>query len=179
RLVAKMPKAITPNYGTYRSLLIRAFNRAGLDLKKKKFNPHSFRHARASELARHLTEHQMDSYFGWVIGSRMAAHYVHMSGKSLDVALRKLNGLKTKEEEDQSKLKPRLCPKCGIANDFEREFCHNCKSPMDIAKAIKFEEQLNQARQKAEQNGQVVKSMLQLPNIREQLINHLGLQSNQ
>src|SRR2546422_11367963 len=46
---------------------------------KKRVNPHSFRHARASNLANVLTEAQMKEYLGWTGDSRMPAIYVHLS----------------------------------------------------------------------------------------------------
>jgi len=36
---------------------------------KKRVYPHLFRHSRATELAKHLTEVQMKQMFGWVQGS--------------------------------------------------------------------------------------------------------------
>ena len=69
--------------------------RAGI---AKRVNPHSFRHARASNLANFLTEAQMKEYLGWVGDSRMASTYVHLSGRNIDNALFKLNGIKTEDE---------------------------------------------------------------------------------
>lgn len=43
----------------------------------KRVNPHSFRHARATHLAKVFTEAQMKEYFGWVQASNMANVYVH------------------------------------------------------------------------------------------------------
>jgi site-specific recombinase XerD len=43
----------------------------------KKLNPHSWRHARASEMAKHLTDQQLKYYFGWRPDSDMTARYVH------------------------------------------------------------------------------------------------------
>ena len=53
---------------------------------KKRVNPHSFEHARASNLANVLTEAQMKEYLGWVGDSKMAATYVHLSGRNVDNA---------------------------------------------------------------------------------------------
>jgi len=177
RQIAKMPRAIPPIYATYRSLLVRIFERAGFDSRKKRINPHSFRHARASEMARHITEHQMDSYFGWVVGSRMASHYVHLSGKSLDTALMKLNGIPISEEESQSKLKPKICPRCKTVNECEREFCKNdgCNSPLDMKTALKFEEEFKKKSYEAEQNQEMIKLMWSIPGVREAFQKHMEL----
>ena len=139
-------------------MLFNRMDKLFLDINKKKFNPHSFRHARATEMARHLTEHQMDKYFGWVVGSRMAAHYVHLSGKSLDDALKKLNGLPVNEEDIKTKLKPKICPRCNMSNEFEREFCKNegCHSPLDLKAALDFEKELAEKKEQNEKNEQMI-----------------------
>ncbi len=49
-------------YGAVRRILESAAKRCGV---KKRVNPHSFRHARASNLANVLTEAQMKEYLGW------------------------------------------------------------------------------------------------------------------
>jgi len=47
----------------------------------------------------------MKQYFGWVQGSDMASVYVHLSGRDVDNALLKLNGLEVKEEKKRNSLK--------------------------------------------------------------------------
>ena len=75
---------------------------------KKAVNPHNFRHSRATHLAKHLTEAQMNLYMGWVQGSDMPATYVHLSGRDIDQALLKLNNIQVsgrKDSEDDFSLK--------------------------------------------------------------------------
>lgn len=50
------------DYGAARYALQSLAERAKI---KKRINPHSFRHARASYLANHLTEAQLGKYLGW------------------------------------------------------------------------------------------------------------------
>lgn len=71
-------------YESARKLLRRLAKDAGI---RKRVNPHLFRHARASFLAKHMTERQMASYMGWSVGSRMPRIYVHLSGRDLDPVL--------------------------------------------------------------------------------------------
>lgn len=71
-------------YPALAKLLRDAFKAAGV---KKRCNPHVFRHSRASILANHLTEFQMNHYFGWTQGSSMPSTYVHLTGKDLDAAI--------------------------------------------------------------------------------------------
>ncbi|WP_083862027.1 tyrosine-type recombinase/integrase [Halogeometricum pallidum] len=73
---------ISYNYIRLR-LLERARKRAGID---KPVNPHHFRHSRATHLANWLTEAQLCEWFGWVLGSKVPARYVHLSGRDIDNA---------------------------------------------------------------------------------------------
>jgi integrase len=83
-------------YGALAKLIRDAFKRAGIT---KRCNPHLFRHSRASVLANHLTEFQMNHYFGWTQGSNMPSTYVHLSGKDLDEAI-----LRVPDKRDSGQL---------------------------------------------------------------------------
>lgn len=96
---------------------------------KKKVNPHAFRHARATKLAGHLTEQQMKNYLGWTANSAMAAIYVHLSGKDMDDAILKMNGLKA-EEETHEILTPGKCPRCKQMNHHSAPLCFMCGFPL-------------------------------------------------
>lgn len=74
-------------YPALAKIIRDAFRHAGIH---KRCNPHLFRHSRASVLANHLTEFQMNHYFGWTQGSNMPSTYVHLSGKDLDGAILKI-----------------------------------------------------------------------------------------
>lgn len=103
---------------TYRKVafaLERAFKIAGID---KPFNPHQFRHSRATELAKNLTEAQMNQFFGWSQNSDMARVYVHLSGRDLIPKLVMEN-------------KARKCLKCGTENPMDLKFCSKCLMPLD------------------------------------------------
>jgi len=65
---------------------------------KKRVNPHSFRHSRSTYLSNFLTESQLCEYLGWVQGSNMPRVYVHLSGRDIDKAILKLNGINLKEQ---------------------------------------------------------------------------------
>ena len=56
-------------------------------------HPHMFRHTRMTELARVLTEQELKVVAGWARDSRMAAVYVHLSGRDAEAALRKAHEL--------------------------------------------------------------------------------------
>jgi len=119
-------------------LLKELARRAGI---KKRVNPHSFRHARATHLANFLTEAQMKQYFGWVQGSEMASIYVHLSGRDVDNALLKLNGISTAEDRQKEEvLKTVSCPRCQQRNSPVSKFCSRCGSPLNIQTVLGIEE---------------------------------------
>lgn len=102
-------------YNTIMDKLKTLFERAGID---KPFNPHQFRHSRATELAKQLTEAQMNQFFGWTQASRMASTYVHLSGRDLIPKLI----IESKKQK---------CFKCGSENPMDLKFCSKCLSPLD------------------------------------------------
>ncbi len=106
---------------------------------KKKVNPHAFRHSRASQMANHLTEAQMNNYFGWVQGSDMPSVYVHLSGRDMDSAILKMNGIKTEETEKKSHFAPKKCPRCKNTNSPTGKICVRCGAPLDVTSAMEIE----------------------------------------
>ena len=122
-------------YAAYRKMLKTSAKRAGIS---KRISPKSFRHARATNLANDLTEMQMREYFGWSKDSDMPSVYVHLSGRNVDNALFKINGIKTEEEVDreQRPLKPQQCVRCSEVNSPSNRFCARCGSPLDVKTAL-------------------------------------------
>jgi len=117
------------NHTGMRTLLLRLKEKSGV---KKPVNPHNFRHSRATYLAQYLTEAQMKEHFGWMQSSKMAAVYVHLSGKNVDRALLKVYGIKDNgEEKEVSKLVPKKCGRCGEVNEATNKFCKKCGFPLD------------------------------------------------
>jgi integrase/ribosomal protein L40E len=130
-------------WAAFRKVLRVTFAKAGI---KKKSNPHSFRHARATNLANHLTEHQLSSHFGWIPGSRMPATYVHLSGRDTDAALLKLNGIAIDEPTNTTEgLKPLVCPRCDTLNTRDGKFCRKCGTALDLNTALGAEQKTREA----------------------------------
>lgn len=96
-------------------ILQKLFKKAGID---KPCNPHQFRHSRATELAKQLTEAQMKQFFGWTQNSNMAGVYVHLTGRDLVPKL--ITETRTKK-----------CLKCGFENPMTLKFCSECLMPLD------------------------------------------------
>jgi integrase/ribosomal protein L37E len=93
---------------------------------KKRVYPHLFRHSRATMLASKLTEAQMKEYFGWTQSSDMASIYVHMSGRDVDDAILKMNGLKKGEDNITDSFKAVRCSRCNESNSPASRICSNC-----------------------------------------------------
>lgn len=105
--------------------------RAGV---RKKVNFHNFRHARATHLASKLTESQLCEIFGWTLGSRMPATYVHLSGRNVDDALLKMYGLKETSEDESI-----TCPRCKSRNDEIARYCIKCGLPFGLDVVLESE----------------------------------------
>jgi len=107
---------------------------------KKRIHPHLFRHSRATELSKHLTEAQLKTMFGWTQSSRMASIYIHLSGKDVDDALLKVYGIKKPEELEEPKIKPKKCPRCREMNPATGKFCNHCGAILDLLTVMELEE---------------------------------------
>ncbi|HLC85145.1 MAG TPA: tyrosine-type recombinase/integrase [Candidatus Nanoarchaeia archaeon] len=138
------------------------FGRAGI---KKRSNPHSFRHARATFLANHLTEFQMNQYFGWVQGSDMPSTYVHLSGREIDGALLKLNGIAVSEKDKVTELKAKKCPRCAKINAHEYSFCAQCGGVLDITEAIRLEQENDELTKRRGASEHILSRLLDDPEV--------------
>lgn len=116
------------NYPAFRQVVIRLAKDVGIT---KRIHPHLFRHSRATFMANHLTEFQMNKYFGWIQGSSMPSTYVHMSGKNIDDAILAMNGMKKLEHHEEKKLNPRICVRCDSINAHDTRFCRKCGGAVD------------------------------------------------
>jgi len=110
---------------------------------KKPVNPHNFRHSRATELAKSLTEAQLCMIMGWVQGSTQASIYVHLSQRDTDNAILKLHGLLDVEEEGAGLMAVK-CPRCRQNNVPGSKFCRSCGMALDIQYAMEAENRDNQ-----------------------------------
>lgn len=123
-------------YQSFRKVLRKTAAKINLN---KPVNPHHFRHSRATELAKKLTEAQLCQYMGWKIGSREAATYVHLSGRDLDSKMLAIHGLE-EEEKTEEMMKPIECPRCHIKNDAAAKFCYQCSLGLDERSVLEYEE---------------------------------------
>jgi site-specific recombinase XerD len=124
-------------YQTVRKMLKDIAAKAGI---RKPVNPHAFRHARATHLASKLTEAQMNEYLGWIQGSKMPATYVHLSGKNIDDAILRMNGVIPKDADESQTFHLKKCPRCFHENPPDAHFCITCRLPLDEKTALEVEQ---------------------------------------
>ena len=92
------------------------------------------RHSRATHLARHFTEAQMCTFFGWVQGTQVVRRYIHLSGKDLDDKLLALNEGVENIKTEEYKLKPIKCQRCSEnISSIGSSFCMKCGLSVKIA----------------------------------------------
>ena len=116
------------DYPTVRKILRDLKARAKME---KRVYPHLFRHSRATFYANRITEQQLKAVFGWTGSSKMAATYVHLSGRDIDNAIFKANGIEGKEDLQKPKLTIKNCHKCNETNEATAKYCLRCGSPLD------------------------------------------------
>lgn len=130
-------------YRAIAKMIKKVAQKAGV---QKKVNPHAWRHARATFLANKLTEQQLKHLFGWGQASRMAATYVHLSGRDVDEALLAVYGLKkTPDAGKTSQLSPIDCPRCKEPNEYSNVFCKKCGWVLDKTAAVRLGEKRKKA----------------------------------
>ena len=143
------------DYSAIRQMLKRVAAKAGIE---KPVHPHLFRHSRASDYAKRLSDQELKNFFGWVGGSRMAEVYVHLSGKDIDNSILQANGY-APQKVDAPKLKVQLCPRCHLANEPTAQFCSRCGSPLSIDIAM-MEERTQKAAVQSAIDPQAIAEMV-------------------
>lgn len=111
------------SYARISHILKRAAKKAGI---KKKVHLHLLRHSRATKLASIMSDGQLKTYLGWTAGSKMAATYIHMSGKDTDEAVLRANGIEVKRDVSASALQPKSCLRCKLINEVTNRCCKQC-----------------------------------------------------
>ena len=90
------------------------------------------RHSRATHLAKHLSEAQLWTFFGWSPGTKVVRHYIHLSGKDVDDALFALNDKDNQLKTRTYQLKSLKCIRCSEEISPGSNFCKQCALPLDL-----------------------------------------------
>jgi integrase/recombinase XerD len=146
-------------------VLRHAGARAGV---RKRVNPHSFRHSRATEVAKNpqISTSVLERFFGWRPGSPMAETYVHLSGKEVEELMARAIGADTLAAPRVSSTLPRKCGRCENVNDATSKFCGRCASPLDLSAEEEVE--------RVGADARVLARLLNQPRVREFLARELA-----
>ncbi len=124
------------NHGSVSKLLGELKKRAGVT---KNVYAYLFRHSRATYLASQgLSEAQLCLIFGWVLGSKQVATYIHLSGAQVEDAYKKLYGIESVQDQEQKMIK---CQICNTVTSAKNDVCLNCHNPLTIQGALKLKQQ--------------------------------------
>lgn len=114
-------------YRDLRRNINRAAERAEIT---KPHPPKHYRASRASVLAssRHVTQRTLEYHFGWVKGSRVAAHYIAEFGNRSRKYIAMADGADITLEEEESPIVPVICDGCSRYTPRHREKCLWCSA---------------------------------------------------
>ncbi|NAY82376.1 MAG: hypothetical protein GU362_05810, partial [Thaumarchaeota archaeon] len=88
-----------------------------------------------------FTEAQLCLKYGWKIGSRVPAVYLHLSAKDLREVVKNIYGGKPLEPPKPQTIE---CPKCHALNHPSQHYCSNCGAPLNLQeiaqKSVSIEE---------------------------------------
>ena len=87
-----------------------------------------------------INEAQAKVYFGWVPNSTVLSEYSHLISSDVNEAILAMHGIKT-ENQKESLLKPKQCPRCETINSSDARFCQKCGSVLDVNTALELDDQ--------------------------------------
>ena len=106
----------------------------------KPVNPHSFRHARATDMAKDgFTEMELRNILGWEPSSQMPAVYLHLSGADVEKKVLQKAGLITNDALSEKMLDPIQCPRCRTINTYDSMFCRMCSAALTDSAAKRID----------------------------------------
>jgi hypothetical protein len=132
----------------------RSFTRANV---KKAYNPHLFRHSRATWAATNgWTQLEMCKFFGWTPESDMPAYYTSLVNEDVEARMRKCYGLENKQDTATQKRKPHACQRCQAVNGADQRFCFRCGMALTIEAA-------HEAVERRQQGDELLSRLVQNP----------------
>ncbi len=118
--------------GAARTMFYKKARLAGYN--SSKFNPHNYRHTCATEKASlGFSESQLNQFMGWRQSSKMGATYIHLTGKDVKEAYKRVLGMSSDEP-----IKVKVCPKCGYENTWRSTDCGRCFTILDPKKRMEL-----------------------------------------
>jgi site-specific recombinase XerD len=96
----------------------------------KRIHHYLLRHGSATEAAKLFTDSELKILYGWTMGSRMPATYIHLSARDIDPKLERIYSGKPVEPA-KPEFSPLICPRCGEKNSPGIRFCGRCGTPLE------------------------------------------------
>lgn len=164
----------------------RPLTQIGLDMLIRKycriartgegFGAHKFRHAQATEDAKHYPETTLRVKFGWSKDSDMPSLYVHQSARDTDGVILAHYGIKTDVNDVMmSPSLPKVCPRCKHQNSAMARFCMQCSASLDAKAVMEIEAKTAQA---DDITAQVLSELMKrAPDMLAQIISESGLRT--
>ncbi|MEK6867588.1 MAG: hypothetical protein AABX98_02080 [Nanoarchaeota archaeon] len=104
----------------------------------------------------------------------MPATYVHMSGRDVDTAILRMNGMQTEENKEESKIVPRKCPRCDTLNAFESKHCSKCGGILDIRYAMELEEKRKEQEEVRNNADTLMNMLMKDPDVQKVLMEKIS-----
>lgn len=110
----------------------------------KPVTAYALRRSRLTMLAKDpaISTSILEKVAGWVPGSKVARHYVHISGKDVIGALNARYGVKMPDPRDQPAppRAPARCGRCKTVNPAGAVYCMTCGGPLSLPAVKQIEE---------------------------------------
>jgi integrase len=121
---------------TYRAMYKALENAARRAKIAKPVTAYALRRSRLTMLAKDpaISTSILERIAGWVPGSKVAQHYVHLSGKDVIGALNARYGVKAKDVEGPASTprNPVKCGRCRTMNPSGATYCMTCAGPLSL-----------------------------------------------
>jgi site-specific recombinase XerD len=109
----------------------------------KRIHHYLLRHGSATEAAKLFTDSELKILYGWTMGSRMPATYIHLSARDIDPKLEQIYSGKP-VEPSRPEFSPSICPRCGEKNSPGIRFCGRCGTPLEAGELAKITLEMQQ-----------------------------------
>ncbi len=147
-------------YTACRILISKIAHRIGIE---KGVNPHNWRHSTATRYANFMSYAQLCHWFGWVIGSKTASIYIHLSGQDLDNVVDEMRGKKSSRKLEDT-LASKMCLQCRKENIGTNDLCDGCGGALNIAGVLKKEDRIREMELEMKAREKVVEEYMRFQN---------------
>ncbi|MCI4336503.1 MAG: site-specific integrase [Thermoplasmata archaeon] len=136
---------------TYRAMYKALESAAARAKTTKPVTAYALRRSRLTILAKDpaVSTSILEKIAGWVPGSNVARHYVHLSGKDVIGALNARYGVKVAGtgEKSEAPRSPTKCGRCRTVNPSGAAFCMTCGGPLSLP-AVKLIDEARSAEER-------------------------------